>query len=84
MPGMKNYIRIILVSTFLLHACIDPFPIEQNGFEDVLVVEATLTDEEKVQQIRLSRPFPFRKQNPGFTFLPRPSLFYRIRNTAWK
>lgn len=59
MSGMKKYLKILSISIFLLNACIDPFPIEQNGFEDVLVVEATLTNEQKVQQIRLSRTYPF-------------------------
>ncbi|WP_445382060.1 DUF4249 domain-containing protein [Robiginitalea sp. IMCC43444] len=56
---MKKIILAISIWVVLLQACIDPFPIEQNGFEDILVVEATLTDEQKVQQIRLSRTYPF-------------------------
>lgn len=38
--------------------CTEEFALVTETFEDVLVVEATITNELKIQQIRLSRTFP--------------------------
>ena len=36
----------------------EPFEFENESFENILVVEATLTNEEKLQEVLLSRTFP--------------------------
>ena len=47
---------IILLSTLLIEAgCTEQFEIESNGYESVLVVESTITDEMKPQVVKLSR-----------------------------
>ena len=39
----------------LFESCTEPFEIESNGFESVLVVESTITDEMKSQIVKLSK-----------------------------
>ena len=53
---MKRIKNILFYALFLaLAACTEPFPIETIEFEDILVVESTLTDEMKRQVVRLSK-----------------------------
>lgn len=49
---------IALLAMLLFYACIEPFEIQAStSFESRLVVEATITDEEKLQGIRISRTY---------------------------
>ncbi len=47
-----------------MDACIDPFEPETINFESALVVEATITNEMKNQEIFLSRTFEFEADGP--------------------
>lgn len=59
---MKKYILIILIS-ICLQSCVEPFEAATQQFENALVVDARLTDEEKQQVILLSRARPFEEDN---------------------
>ncbi len=48
---------MVLFIFYLVNSCIEPFEIEIGSFENILVVEATLTNEIKQHQITLSRTF---------------------------
>lgn len=50
-----NILLTITVLGFSLNACIEQFEVETISFEDVLVVEATITNEMKQHKIQLSR-----------------------------
>ena len=53
---MKRIKNILYYSLFLaLAACTEPFPIATVEFEDILVVESTITNELKRQVVKLSR-----------------------------
>lgn len=53
---MKKTKNILLSSLFLLLvACTEPFPIETIEFENILVVESSITNEMKRQVVKLSR-----------------------------
>jgi len=53
---MKRIKNILYYSLFLaLAACTEPFPIATIEFEDILVVESTITNELKRQVVKLSR-----------------------------
>jgi len=54
--------RIFIFSCFLLSGCIEEFIPETITFEDLLVVEATITDEFKFQEIKLSKTFRFEEE----------------------
>ncbi|UZO79788.1 DUF4249 domain-containing protein [Aquimarina sp. ERC-38] len=53
-----KYILIVLLS-FILKGCIETIPLETEGYEDLIVIEALLTDEMKEQEIRISRSYRF-------------------------
>ena len=55
----KKLIPLLLVFSCILKSCIEPVMIETENFEDLLVIEALLTTENKIHQIRLSRSFTF-------------------------
>jgi len=50
---------IIIMSLLVLSSCIEPFEGAVDSFEDVLVVNATITNENKKQEVLLSRSYRF-------------------------
>lgn len=47
-------------------SCTEPFQMKTNTFEDALVIEATLTNELKKQQIKVSRAYRLEENTPVF------------------
>ncbi len=60
---MKNYslykIFILLVAAIVFNSCTEAYPLVTNRFEDVLVVEANLTNELKKQEVKLTKSARF-------------------------
>jgi len=56
-------ITILLASVF---GCTTPYNYQANGFEDVIVIEATITNEYKFQEIKLSRTYSLEQSTPKF------------------
>lgn len=49
---------LTVVSIFLVtYSCTEPFEFEAEGFENVLIIDASITDEIKAQEVFLSRSF---------------------------
>lgn len=53
----KNRIFLLLLIGLCSHGCIEPYEFEAETYEDVLVLEADITDEFGVQEVLLSRSF---------------------------
>ncbi len=56
-----SFLLIVLVS-FTISTCTEPFEIEDDTFENILVVNAILTDEVKQQEVLLSRTFSLKAE----------------------
>ena len=58
--------KILLIITFAITSisCTEPYAIQTNTFEDALVIEATITNEFKKQEIKISRTFTFEENTP--------------------
>jgi hypothetical protein len=59
---MIRYLKILIFSAltlFMLYRCIDPFYPDIQEYENVLVVDGLITDENMVYQVRLSRTLHF-------------------------
>lgn len=59
-----SYLALILIIGFYTNSCIEPFEIKTLSFENALVVEATITDEFKKHEIKLSRTFKLEEFTP--------------------
>ena len=59
MKKLKTYILCSAIIVLLYTACVEPIDIKTLSFEDVLVVEALITNEYKTHQIKLSNSFRF-------------------------
>lgn len=59
-------IAFLLLLCFALNGCTEQYALQSNTFEDALVVEATLTNELKKQEIKISRTYRF--EDNGSTF----------------
>ncbi|NER16370.1 DUF4249 domain-containing protein [Spongiivirga citrea] len=64
----KNCVIILVLSitSFLNNACLETFEPGTETFEDILVVQATLTNEMKQQEVILTRSFRFEDDMPNF------------------
>lgn len=64
----NKHIKFFLSTVMLLalSACIEPFTPETQTFENALVIEALLTNEEKQHTVRLSRTYTFEEDEPVF------------------
>ncbi len=65
MKGLKKIAILVFAPIVLLSGCIEPFDAEIVDFESAIVVEATITDEVKVQQVFLTRTFEFDVDGPS-------------------
>ncbi|MCK7589957.1 DUF4249 domain-containing protein [Subsaxibacter sp. CAU 1640] len=59
---IKNLVLIVLA--VFLFSCTEEYEIKTENFESLLVVEATLTDELKVQEIKLSKTYRLESDEP--------------------
>ncbi|MEB3346131.1 DUF4249 domain-containing protein [Aquimarina gracilis] len=59
----RRVLALLMISV-IVSQCVEPFDIETENFEDILVVNATITNEVKHQQILLSRTFRFEDDGP--------------------
>lgn len=66
MKKIIQYKIIFLFSLVLLSSCVDPYHLESTNFEDAVVIEATITNELKKQEIKISRTFRFEEDGPTF------------------
>ncbi|GAA3764093.1 DUF4249 domain-containing protein [Flavobacterium ginsengiterrae] len=64
---MKNYkyynIVILIIPALLLNGCTETYPLVTNRYEDVLIVEANLTNELKKQEIKLTKSARFEDES---------------------
>lgn len=61
---MKNFYKYLKFTAILISfSCTEEIPLETIGFNDVLVVEATITNEFKYQEIKVSRTYFLEESN---------------------
>lgn len=59
---MRNLIYVIAIFSFI-QGCVEPFEAESLSFENILVIDARLTDEFKRHEVILRRTYPFDSEN---------------------
>ncbi len=79
MMGSRSTILSLLVSLGLLAACVRPAELEEIGQEDILVVEGLITDEDKKQEVKISRTIPV---TAGDTIIPEQNATVAIREST--
>ena len=62
--NMKKFSFLLFIA--LLLGCTEPYLLQTSDFEEALVVEATLTNEFKKQQIKLSKTYRLEASGPEF------------------
>ncbi|WP_298392737.1 DUF4249 domain-containing protein [Flavobacterium sp.] len=64
---MKTFIFkivILSISALLLVSCTEPYALQTNSYEEALVIEATITDELKFQEIKISKTYRLEESAP--------------------
>ncbi len=63
--GNEIYIPVVAsFSIMSMCSCIEPFDVEFEDFESVIVLEATITDAQEQQRVFLTRTFEFKDDGP--------------------
>jgi hypothetical protein len=57
-------IIFLLGAAFMVNSCVEPYDFETESFEDALVVQAILTDEVKLQEVKLTRTYRLEEDLP--------------------
>ena len=68
MKGAKkhiNRIALLLVLASAVFACVEPFDLKTEDFESVLVVDAMITDELKLHEIKITRTYRLEEDGPS-------------------
>ena len=58
-----NKILILFIGLFAA-SCVDPYQLETNSFEEALVIEATLTNQLKYQQVKITKTYRLEDSQP--------------------
>ena len=66
MKKILHYGFLITILLSIVLGCTTPYSYQTNGFEDALVIEATMTDQYKNHQIKLSRTYKLDGKKPTF------------------
>jgi len=61
----KHQIISLILFSFIINGCVEPFEFNQETFESALVIEATISNELKTQEITLSRTFESDEEGPN-------------------
>jgi hypothetical protein len=61
-----NKVSFLLLCCFIVSGCTDPYKLQTNTFEEALVVEATITNEYKKHEIKISKTYRFEDNGPTF------------------
>jgi hypothetical protein len=62
----RNIVLCLFLVCLLLNSCTEPYALQTNSYEEALVVEATITNELKNQEIKISKTFRFEEEGPEF------------------
>lgn len=73
------YKSIFLIAICLLYSCTEPYVLQSNTFENILVVETTITNELKKQEIKLSRTYPLEENG---TRIEKGATVYIVDNNG--
>lgn len=63
---ITTYKLVLIVLFIAVSSCTTPYNYTTNGFENAIVIEATITNELKKQEIKLSRTYKFEDEGPVF------------------
>ena len=64
--NFRKVYKLVLVSFVLvLQGCVEEVKIETENFESILVIEATITNEDKNQIVKLSRSYMLEEEGPS-------------------
>ena len=64
---MKNYIFkifIFIISATFFVSCTEPYALQTNNYEEALVIEATITNELKYQEVKITKTYKLEENFP--------------------
>jgi hypothetical protein len=59
-----NILASLIVFLILTVSCTEPYALQTNSYEEAIVIEATITNELKNQEIKVSRTYRFEENGP--------------------
>lgn len=58
--------KLFILLVFVLVSCTEPYHLQTSNFEEALVIEATITNELKSQQIKITKTYRLEENGPDF------------------
>ena len=77
----KHIVFVITIISIALQNCVEPFDAATESFENLLVVEATITNEFKYHQIKLSKSYRLEDPIPNYPLNASVKVIDDIQNT---
>lgn len=62
--SLLNSILLLILFPFLIISCTDPYVLRTDNYEEAVVIEATITNELKKQEIKVSKTYKFEENGP--------------------
>ena len=81
MRKRKQHLILFLIIAMISNSCTEPFDIKTITFESALVIEATITNELKYQEINLSRTFKLEDNGPSSESNANVKIIDDLQNT---
>ena len=63
---MKKIYFYLFILLIIAQSCTEPYALQNENFEDLIVIEASITNEFKYQEIKISRTYPLEENTPQF------------------
>jgi len=81
MKTIYKQLFLFCIVLFVFQSCVEPFETGTENFEDILVVEATITNELKYQEILLSRTSRLEEENMFYELNAQVTVIDDAKNT---
>lgn len=78
---MKLIYSIFVFVALITASCVDPYQLETNSFEEVLVIEATLTNELKQHQVKITKTYKLEEAVPSIATNANVSVIDNLGNS---
>jgi len=59
-------LSFLLLLCFIINSCTEPYALQTNTYDEAIVIEATITNELKNQEIKISKTYRFEEKGPNY------------------
>lgn len=76
----KQIFLVLTLTIIVTYSCVEPFEVATQSFEDILVVEATITNELKYQEVKLGRTYRLEDEGSAYEINANVTVVDDVQN----